>query len=574
MCPPQLDEGRGELDQLVVDCRPVDPGELIVLAVGVVVAVLGAAELVAVQHHRHALGQEQGGEEVPPLPRAQRQDVVIVGRTFGTAVPRPVVALPVVVVLAVGLVVLLVVADQVREGEPVVGRHEVDTRGRPAAGVLVQIRGAGEPGAELTDRAGLAPPEIPDGVTVLAVPFGPERWKVADLVAAVADVPWLGDQLDLAHDGVLVDEVEERGQLVDVVQLAGQRGGEVEPESVDVHLGHPVPQRVHDQLQRVRVADVQRVPGARVVHVVLRVVVHQPVVRAVVDPAEAQRRTEMVALRRVVVDDVEDDLDTRLVQRPDHPLELRHLLTALAGPAVGVVRREESDRVVAPVVGQSLLLEGVILNELVHGHQLDRGHPEPAEVLDRRGVRDRAVRAAQLLGNVRMQLGEALDVCFVDDRLVVRRTRMTVAVPVEEWIDDHRAHHVRSRVVVVETAVLEAVVEQRLVPVDGALDRLGVGVEQQFGRVAPRAILRFVRPVDPEPVPLAGVHAGQVGMPDEAVHLRQVHPGFLAGGVEQAHFHPLADLGEQGEVRAGSVEGGTQGVRRTGPDLHRRPFAS
>ena len=36
--------------------------------------------------------------------------------------------------------------------------------------------------------------------------------------------------------------------------LAGQGGGEVEPEAVDVHLGHPVPQRVHDQPQRQRAA--------------------------------------------------------------------------------------------------------------------------------------------------------------------------------------------------------------------------------------------------------------------------------------------------------------------------------
>ena len=63
--------------------------------------------------------------------------------------------------------------------------------------------------------------------------------EVADLVAAVADVPRLGDQLHLREHRVLVDDVEERAQLVDLVQLAGQRAGQVEAEPVDVHLRAP-----------------------------------------------------------------------------------------------------------------------------------------------------------------------------------------------------------------------------------------------------------------------------------------------------------------------------------------------
>ncbi len=58
----------------------------------------------------------------------------------------------------------------------------------------------------------------------------------ADLVAAVADVPRLGDELDLGDDRVLLDDVEERRQAVDLVELAGQGRGEVEAEAVDVHV--------------------------------------------------------------------------------------------------------------------------------------------------------------------------------------------------------------------------------------------------------------------------------------------------------------------------------------------------
>ena len=281
----------------LVGVVPVHPGDLGVLGVGVVVAVLGAAQLVAVQQHRHALAEQQRGEEVALLAGPGLEDLGVVGRALDAVVPGPVVALAVVVVLAVGLVVLLVVGHQVAQREAVVGGDEVDAGDRTAAGVLVEVGGPGEAGGELAERR-LAAPEVADGVAVVAVPLGPLRREAADLVAAGADVPRLGDQLDLADDRVLLHELEERRQPVDVVELAGQRGGEVEAEAVDVHLGDPVAQRVHDQLQRVRVPDVEGVPGAGVVHVELLVVLDQAVVRLVVDAPEAQRRARGGCPRR------------------------------------------------------------------------------------------------------------------------------------------------------------------------------------------------------------------------------------------------------------------------------------
>ena len=87
---------------------------------------------------------------------------------------------------------------------------------------------------------------------------------------------------------------------------------QVEAEPVDVHLDHPVAQRVHDQLQRVRVAHVQAVPGAGVVRsssADRRS--HKPVVGGVVDALNDSTGPEVVALGGVVVDDVEDHLDAR-----------------------------------------------------------------------------------------------------------------------------------------------------------------------------------------------------------------------------------------------------------------------
>src|SRR5579884_3484577 len=63
---------------------------------------------------------------------AQREHVGIVRRTLDAAVPRPVEALAVAVVLAVRLVVLVVVRDEVGEREPVVRGDEVDAQIGPS----------------------------------------------------------------------------------------------------------------------------------------------------------------------------------------------------------------------------------------------------------------------------------------------------------------------------------------------------------------------------------------------------------------------------------------------------------
>ena len=184
----QLGDRRGELDERLVGPVPVDPADLAVLGVGVVVAVLGAAELVAVQQHRHALAEQQGGDEVALLAGARPEDLRVLGRALDAVVPRAVVALAVVVVLAVGVVVLLVVGHQVAQREAVVGGDEVDAREGPTTGVLVEVGGAGQARGEVAQR-GLAAPEVAHGVAVVAVPLGPLGREAADLVAAGADVP-------------------------------------------------------------------------------------------------------------------------------------------------------------------------------------------------------------------------------------------------------------------------------------------------------------------------------------------------------------------------------------------------
>src|SRR5262245_60845626 len=94
---------------------------------------------------------------------------------------------------------------------------------------------------------------------------------------------------------------------------------------------------------------------------------------------------------------------------------------------VTVMRREESDRVVAPVVGQAALDEDRLGDGLVYRHQLDRGHAEPLQVLDDDRGRQARVAASQLRRDARMTQGEAANMSLVDQCFVVRGTKLLIA---------------------------------------------------------------------------------------------------------------------------------------------------
>ena len=92
-----------ELQKLILlfVARPIEPIDLVILAVRVVIALLRPAPLVAASEHRHTLGKEKRGQEIPPLPFAQGVDLRVVGWTFDATTPREIVIVAVVVCVAV-----------------------------------------------------------------------------------------------------------------------------------------------------------------------------------------------------------------------------------------------------------------------------------------------------------------------------------------------------------------------------------------------------------------------------------------------------------------------------------------
>src|SRR6185503_12497961 len=105
----------------------------------------------------------------------------IVGWPLGTTVPTVVVGGPILVLLAIGVVVLLVVAHQVVEGEAVVAGDKIDAGVGFASVALVQIAGATQARGKLRQRVAIPLPETPHRIAVCAVPLAPEHREVPHL---------------------------------------------------------------------------------------------------------------------------------------------------------------------------------------------------------------------------------------------------------------------------------------------------------------------------------------------------------------------------------------------------------
>ena len=106
-----------------------------------------------------------------------------------------------------------------------------------------------------------------------------------------------------------MNDVEEGTELVDIVQLTSKCGGQIEPEPVNVHLLNPIAQAVHDQLQHAGGLHIQGVTASRVVLVISRLI-GDSIVRRIVQTLQRDCRSVLVSFASVVIDNVEDHLET------------------------------------------------------------------------------------------------------------------------------------------------------------------------------------------------------------------------------------------------------------------------
>ena len=180
---------------------------------------------------------------------------------------------------------------------------------------LVEVVAAADPRRERRGRPRFASPESTDVVAVLAVPVGPSAasGESAHLVES-GRVPGLGDQLGAVKQRVFGDPIDRRRVDQHVAaSVSAQNRGEVEPETVHAGLGHPAAQARQEEVADDRIVAVEGVAATGVVLVAPVLVEH--VVEWVVEPPEVVCRPLLTPFGRVIEDDVEDHLDSALMER-------------------------------------------------------------------------------------------------------------------------------------------------------------------------------------------------------------------------------------------------------------------
>ncbi len=99
---------------------------------------------------------------------------------------------------------------------------------------------------------------------------------------------------------------------------------------------------------------------------------------------------EVAAFAGVVVDNVEDHLDPRLVEAADHCAEL----VGVAVREVARLQRKVVVRVVSPVVHEPVAHQCPIVGNRVHRQQLDGRDPQLRDVIDHRRLAQSQERSA------------------------------------------------------------------------------------------------------------------------------------------------------------------------------------
>ena len=283
----------------------------------------------------------------------------------------------------------------------------------------------------------------------------------------------------------------------------------------------------------------------------------------------------------MVVDDVEDHLETRVVQAGHHLLELRE--GEVRHPGVTRIGREEADGVVAPVVAQPPLDEEVVVDEGVDRQQLDGGDAEVAYVMHHLAHRHAGKGAAQRRRHAGMAHGVAAHMRLVDDHALPRHARRRFAAPGEGRVDHPAFRHaggaVRGAEAQIGVRIAKLVAVHLGAPAQLAHVRFRVRVEQQLVGVEAVTGTRIIRPVHAIGVDRAGAGGVHVAVPDLVGILRQLDAFELglASLVEQAQLHLRRMRREQREIDAEPVPGGAQRMRQAlgesgsdGRDLHQR----
>ena len=408
-------------------------------------------------------------------------------------------------------------------------------------------------------------PEPAGGVAVAVVPLAPACRKLPKLIAAHADVPRFGDELERTQDRILCDCDKQRMFRVKATGAPPQRGGKIKAEAVNPALFRETAQAVHCEPERGRPFQCQRVAAACVIDVMARIGSVEAVVAGIVQPAQRHGGAELVTFARMVEHHVDKRLDAGIGKFGN---ARAHLFPAAWRKAR--VWRAEDHRVVAPVVGQPERRQMAFVEPCRAGHQLGAGDAEGFQVLERSFMAKARESSAQVWRHALMELGEATHMQLIQDR----------AVP---WCDgpgpeqlarstDNALRHEGRTVGIIEAEICIGAVwniaEHRRMQHEGPVDFGSVRIEQELVRIEAVALARRKRPMCPEAVACAWHHARDMAVEHIASALRQDEARDLAViRAEQAQHDRCRMGGEHRDIDAVAAERDAERLGRASGEL-------
>ena len=248
-------------------------------------------------------------------------------------------------------------------------------------------------------------------------------------------------------------------------------------------LRRPVAQAIQHHAAHNRVVAVERVAGAAEVEIVA--IRRQHVVDLVVEPAERDIGSHLVAFSGVVKHHVQKHLNTGPVQLLDEVLELIGLHAQFAGCRIAGLGGEEANRAVSPVLHKHLtgcFADPTVLElvELIDRQQLDAIDTQLFQVRD---LLAQAGKRAGELHTRRRMLGEPAHMRLVDHEILGRNLQRLVAFPIEVVEQEARA------------VLVDVIPVRLLAPHVAPAEGLGIGIAQDLGRVKAIAGSWIERPI-------------------------------------------------------------------------------
>ena len=369
------------------------------MRIGVVIAALAVAQLVARQQHRHALRQQERGQKVTFAQitrRLQRGIWPLMAHIVGM-----VIRMAITTIFAIGEVVFNVERHQILQRKPIMRGDEIH-RSLRRAGRMVELIGAAQNAArQVRHHPRIAPPKAAKGIARAVVPFGKGRGICPQLIAARPNIPRLGDQFNPRQNGVLPQRIKKPAARIKAMRLAPQNRGQIKPKPIDMHLLHPIAQAIHNQAQRGGMGGIQGVSRARIIHIIAPAP-RQAVITGIVQPAKGQRGAKLIAFGAVVIDHIQNHLDPSAVQIAHHGL---HLAQGGGGGGIARIWHKKADCVVSPMVCKPLFNQKPIINKGLNGQKFDRRYPQALQMGNHGRVGHARIGAAQRGRNIRVQTG-------------------------------------------------------------------------------------------------------------------------------------------------------------------------